>query len=464
MRMFKSLFFHHIPKTAGTSLRFWLSEFFSASSRFPYHNYEDLKSVSPDEVARYSFFSGHFGLSLYSWLLEKPDTITWLRQPVFREISQYYYWRSYEQWSPAGNNPIQISPEQLEFFKLTTQLSIKELFLSDIYIGFSDNLQVRYLAGVAPQTSGKKLCNDEMLETAKKNLLSFLHFGLCELMNPSLDLLCYIARLPPHNFSLHINSNNSSKLLSSLSEEELEIVKTVNHYDCELYEFALGLFRKRYHEMLINLTENLDLSSQFIEDFISLDLSLLSAQEINQKYNDRQFRFAVASVLKENFQQAAKGCEQFEKIILNCNDAAFISGWYPRQFYKDRTWLRWAGPKTESSVLLPLKSGLDYKVTIDVCFCGSFQILKTLHLQVEDMDLELRLISEINDVNPDIRYKLVGIIPVGSIKKDIPFTELIFKVDEVVESPIKHGDKIVEVRYISFAMSCLVIEPLREHT
>lgn len=88
------LYFLHIPKTGGTTLRHSvLAQNFENRLICPAYSYSQLLRLPPSEILTYRLFSGHFYYSLYRLLPEKPVYITFLRDPVERVLSLYDYVR-----------------------------------------------------------------------------------------------------------------------------------------------------------------------------------------------------------------------------------------------------------------------------------------------------------------------------------------------------------------------------------
>ncbi|MEB3356646.1 MAG: sulfotransferase family 2 domain-containing protein, partial [Synechococcales bacterium] len=256
--MFEKFYFLHIPKTAGTSLRYWLFDFFPVGAFLECYHLHQLKEKSPDIINCSNFYSGHFGIKIYQYLSQKPTTITWLRNPVEREISQYFYLKSKAQ--EFINDPdkpvLSITPAASEYLEAIQELSLPQL-CKEKNIGYCDNLQVRYLAGLSPGNTEFQPCTANVLELAKENLANLDFFGVCEQMQASIILFCHKFNLPPKKFDLFLNRHEQNKGKETLfSPEDIEVIRENNKYDLELYAFANNLFNQRISSMLEQLSRD----------------------------------------------------------------------------------------------------------------------------------------------------------------------------------------------------------------
>lgn len=85
--IWRSVYFHHIGKTAGTSYKKWLRGSFHSSQIF--REFGISRKILELDLSRYRFFSGHFPIT-FSFLLPRPCArITVLRDPKSVVLSGY---------------------------------------------------------------------------------------------------------------------------------------------------------------------------------------------------------------------------------------------------------------------------------------------------------------------------------------------------------------------------------------
>ncbi|MEL4894240.1 sulfotransferase family 2 domain-containing protein [Crocosphaera sp. Alani8] len=448
-----SFYFLHIPKTGGTSLQYWLTDLFldlfPASQNMPYVIIEELDNISPEEINQYKLFMGHFGLKLYDYLLEMPTTITWLRDPVLREISDYFYKKeSYEYLVSISEDH---NSEWIKYYEFVNQCSLSELCQSGAFIGYSDNLQVRHLSGIFPQ-QGYVECTQTMLEEAKNNLKNLFYFGICEWMASSIDLLNYYLDYPSRPLAINSNQGKVSakKRLKQFTEEDIKIISHVNRYDVELYNFAKQEFSRRFQEMY-----------QQYDNYISLK----DIPEILNNYKNSPIQTSTHQILYKNFQLKNYDIEQKDQINFTFNDQAFLSNWYEREFSSDKVF-RWAGLDTTSTIFFPLKPNKNYQIQFNIINYISLDIIDSLKLQVNQSDILLtKVVIPATESTQNMDTFLVhGQIPAQLISKNQPFTEIKLIVDKTVAKEVTTSNNLVEVRNFSFAIDTIIIQVKESQT
>lgn len=109
----RSLYFLHIPKTAGTTFGEYLDRQFERAKVLPFRTWNQLLAATPDrEIARSpgllcgsALVRGHFGFAAMLELPIRTDVVTILRDPVERVVSQFLHLQRdahTNNWAPAG--------------------------------------------------------------------------------------------------------------------------------------------------------------------------------------------------------------------------------------------------------------------------------------------------------------------------------------------------------------------------
>jgi hypothetical protein len=88
----RKLVFLHLPKTGGTSLHHHFAAHFRPEEICP-ERFSRLHRLTPEELARYRYFSGHFNFDQIRTIPGPLFIVTVLRDPADRLLSSYYFWK-----------------------------------------------------------------------------------------------------------------------------------------------------------------------------------------------------------------------------------------------------------------------------------------------------------------------------------------------------------------------------------
>jgi hypothetical protein len=354
--------------------------------------------------------------------------ITWLREPVARELSNYQYIRAqYGELSRIANDYRQ--PGWIEYYDFVRSKSLVEVCQSESYLGYCDNLQTRYLSGVFPSEVPVHL-DRGMLNRAKENLAKFWHFGLCEWMLPSIDLLSYRLACPRRPLDIRANRSFGDSA-EQLSDDALQTIRQVNCFDVELYDFAKSLLFERLREFIA-------------QAFPIMGGSPLLVQL--SQYGEPLLDRAITSAIDARFQAHRQGAERWTQVSVDFADAHFVSGWYPREIGKHERCIRWAGPGAVSSVYVPLQADRTYRFECRAHYVASHDVLKNLTLRVGDQQLPTRW-RQTSDLAGQRMYNIQAEIPRESLRDDRPFSEIAIQATDHTRIEVANED----CRFVSLA-------------
>ena len=201
----------HIPKTAGSTFRRVIGQTYKPEEIVDYAPNNDRDNNELNTIVQNSsnikVIHGHFYGKLFDTLFPKARKIAWVRHPVMRLISHYYYLKSL--------------PE-------ATDLNIEAMSLVD-FAEHNRNLISKYIS----------------------NLDSFLFVGIQEFFEEDLKELKSILGWG----KTHINNENQNKfteyhkychdILSDL--KVIEKITSLNLEDLNLYEHLLDIRAKRHN-------------------------------------------------------------------------------------------------------------------------------------------------------------------------------------------------------------------------
>lgn len=219
--------FLHLQKTAGTTIvdLAWQKYGYAACS------HGEFETTTKQELFEKSFVSGHFGYEFAKPLIFSRYSFTFLRNPVERVLSFYFFCRGRDQ-------------NEREIYKMAQNLSLDQFLLA----GFDNELvrsliwnsQVWRLAYGYP--NDKKTIDDflpnELLRLAKKHLSNFSHIGFTESFERDRDIILANLNMQVPKGKVVSNANKNRLVWKDMPEQTKSLLLGLTELDRQLYEYA----------------------------------------------------------------------------------------------------------------------------------------------------------------------------------------------------------------------------------
>jgi hypothetical protein len=234
--------FMHLPKTAGKLITSLVESNFNDAEKCiflfdeTFHR-KRLNLIKNDKYKNIRLFAGHLSYEFVN-LIEPSYIFTFMRDPIDRVLSNYFYWRQ------EGIND-KIQNQQGELCNLIDpNLSWEEdliRHLSNPNDSFKSlelsNLQTWQLAKNLYKRDG--LTESEAIKTAIKNLETLSFVGIYKNMEDDLKYL-----FQNQNWTLPaeipvINPTKKRKTVADLDSSLIDEIRRANSLDVELYQYAL---------------------------------------------------------------------------------------------------------------------------------------------------------------------------------------------------------------------------------
>lgn len=244
------LLFQHIPKTAGTSLRYALEGLYPPAERMYLYDRQDLdRAVDPHrfgelplhERAQLRLVMGHFPYGIHHAVPGPSRYVTMLRHPVDRVASLYFHFKLLAQPRPGSR-----AAEERQ------SIARDNLSLEDWVFGGRqlqvDNGMVRMIAARHGIPFGT--CPDDLLTEAIEHVEA--HYAAVLIrgsMAQSVEILGALAgqRLPPVG---RRNVNPGRTPLHALDPRVRERILQLNDLDARLFETMAGRFPETYQRIV----------------------------------------------------------------------------------------------------------------------------------------------------------------------------------------------------------------------
>ena len=227
----QTLIFLHIPKTAGSTFHAILNKKFRDSQ---VHNVFGARYTAPaiaefieqplSEKSHIKMLKGHMPFGLHKYLPGSSSYISFLRDPVDRVISLYYYIIKNQ------HNPLHEAVA-------VNKMPLEEFVSSGIAVG-TNNGHCRFINGDIDDYEFNQ-CDESLYENAVRHIDEhFLWLGITERFDESAlvltDLLGW--KKPPYYF--RGNTSKVRKKTSQIDASTLQLIEQYNPLDRRLYDYA----------------------------------------------------------------------------------------------------------------------------------------------------------------------------------------------------------------------------------
>lgn len=235
----RPLIFLHVPKAAGTTLQEIIVRQYPGGKGFRFtgapEREREFLAMSDAERAAYDVLTGHVAYGIHRHVPGSPVYVTMLRDPVERIISHYYF-------------VLRKPDHYLHDLVAGGRMSLRDYVERRASIEL-DNDQTRYFVEQPRPTDRFVPITPDLLERAKRNLeRGFAVVGLAERFDESLVLMQGAFGWLDVTYERR-NVTEDRPGRHQIDDATLAVIRDVNRFDAELYEFAVRLFERRVESL-----------------------------------------------------------------------------------------------------------------------------------------------------------------------------------------------------------------------
>lgn len=228
----ETVVFHHIPKTAGTTLNDILLRQYATGTMFYLHGdkkecIRKFKELSVKDKMKYRLIYGHQTIGVIDEL-DCPQVLTVFRDPIDRVVSLYYF---------ARRNKEHV------MHKLTNEHSLERFFGDGIHKEWAEcnNGQFNSIKGLL-RSKHFDVGDGTELDRLKRILEKRVIFGILEKFDES--ILLFQERLK-WTHALYYLKKNVTDRTREYPGVVTQSITACNALDMDLYEFAKNQFEKQ---------------------------------------------------------------------------------------------------------------------------------------------------------------------------------------------------------------------------
>lgn len=229
----------HIPKTAGTSLHVVLIELFKKKNVSPLFGAPKLSKSQARKLGKNRMVCGHISWADVIEYYSDRKTITFLREPIDRCVSWYYYVKSRNLENVIPLNDIKYVNAPAEAISLAKHLDIDDFFQHEHphIIQNINNRQV-WQIGDHADIENRSVPESEILDKALLNMDKIDFVGFSESFTQDISLMCVEFGLGEINKVPFVNRSNNRLSVKELTPQTRNKLAELNELDLVFYEKA----------------------------------------------------------------------------------------------------------------------------------------------------------------------------------------------------------------------------------
>ena len=226
--------FVHIQKTAGTTI----TEAVRRHYRNDIVSHGDYLSRDPASLKKTPFISGHFGFEYSRQFMDGRYSFTFLRDPVERILSHYYFCRTRD----PDEFPIYRAAHEMDLAGYLRAGFDREVIKSHLW-----NHQAWQLACGWNDPQQREISNfteEQILERAKEHLMEFHYIGFAESF--AIDSSAILANLnvPAPVSLVPANVTPQRPHRNDLPAATIRLAEELTYLDAAIYEHAKDICRR----------------------------------------------------------------------------------------------------------------------------------------------------------------------------------------------------------------------------
>lgn len=446
------LLFVHIPKTAGTTLKAWLSDQYSVDEIAPFAFDWELPTADPP-VSHYRLVATHIPNVLAQVQRSNVlcDYLTVLRDPISRCVSQYHHWVAEVDNLDEHRARVSGIPET---FGLDLQAMAPADFISKYHYYLGANGQVNWLAACALATDrvdeytlsadGKPIPDEKRFDLAWGVIRAISRIGFVEDFDTFLMSMSLSQGLRPCNLDRRENPSQKSCDVST----HIDDFSPRCALDRALYDRARNLSDATVRAQCHAAAEQLALPAA--DEAWTRYRALPAGPSIKARAGGNGGNGDILELAERIYAMCYHQQKNASRIVHLDASGAFVGdGWQRREHAPGVRSYRWSGPTSQSDIDLPVtlpKGGL-LTVVINA-WVGPLEVLRAYANGAT---------AKHSTILFDAKGTAHVVFELSPVDPWLGFTRLTFEFDHV--RPLNEVVDTPDNRRVGFSIESLTVTP-----